>query len=284
MERDVTRRELVAAGGALALLAFAPPARVQALIAETARSGVGRFLSGAELATLRAVCDRLVPGPPRDPGPGAVEARAPEAIDLLLGAFSVRPPLIHAGGPFSGRAGGGRDNFAQFEPMDRHAELGWRIRLEGPRNRRERAFAGGVVGLQEVYRTGVARLDVLARHGGAASFAAADGALQDSLLAAKHEPLVSRLTGVAMGQALDATFGPPEYGGNLNLVGWRRLGWAGDTQPRGWDPSAVTHADPGTSAVPASAAADIGRRLAPHIGGRRASLETWWAGYRGLGR
>ena len=102
----------------------------------------GRFLTAHELDTLRAVCRRLIPCPPDDPDPGAGEAMVAEAIDLLLGAFSVTPPLIHAGGPFSNRAGAARDDFAQFVVLDRHAELGWRIRIEGSLGRPERESWG----------------------------------------------------------------------------------------------------------------------------------------------
>ena len=49
---------------------------------------------------------------------------------------------------------------------------------------------------------------------GRGSFAAAPVAVQDALLAAGGEPLVSRLVDVALVHALEATLGPPEYGGN----------------------------------------------------------------------
>src|SRR5437763_7514316 len=87
MGDGLTRRPFVAAGGAFGLLALAPPARVRALLADVSAetSGAGRFLNAHEMATLRAMCGRLIPGPPDDPDPGAVEALVPEAIDLLLG-------------------------------------------------------------------------------------------------------------------------------------------------------------------------------------------------------
>src|SRR5205823_6205899 len=91
---------------------------------------------------------RFIPGPPEDPDPGAIEAGAAEAIDLYLAAFTFDPPLILAGGPFSNRAGGSHDDFADFVPLDRLAELGWRIRLEGSQGKPEREFAGPVTGLQ----------------------------------------------------------------------------------------------------------------------------------------
>src|SRR5439155_13490311 len=161
------------------LLALAPPVRVRALLAAApgARQA-GRFLTAHELDTLRAVTGRLLPGPPDDPDPGALEAGAAEAIDLFLGAFTGDPPLIHAGGPFSGRAGGGHDDFADFVPLDPLAEKGWRIRLEGSQGRPDREFAGPVRGLQPVYREGLAHLDE--RAGG--DFAALPAPVQDAIL------------------------------------------------------------------------------------------------------
>jgi hypothetical protein len=238
----LSRREFVRAGGSLALLAAVPVERARALIAAAAPGKNGRFLRAHELATLRALTARLVPGPPEDPDPGAVEARAAEAIDLLLGAFRVRPPLIHAGGPFSGRAGGGRDDFKRFVELDRQAALGWRIRLEGSRGRREREFAGPVRGLQQVYRDGLAHLDARARGALGGDFASAPAAAQDAILSDLDDDRVQELVGVAFANTLEAVYGPPEYGGNHGLVGWRYTDWPGDTQPRGFTPAVVSGA------------------------------------------
>jgi len=159
-----------------------------------------------------------------------LEAHCAEAIDVLLGAFAVHPPLIHAGGPFSGRAGGKRDDFAHFVALDRHAELGWRIRLEGSKGLKEREFAGSVRGLQEIYREGLAHLDE--RSGG--SFAALPAPAQDVLLSDQSNPEVQELVRTALGHTLEAMYGPPEYGGNRGLVGWQYTTWPGDRQPRGF--------------------------------------------------
>src|SRR5579871_6747831 len=79
MDARITRRTFVASG-ALATLGLLPADRVSALIGEVARgelpAGGGRFLSRAELVTLRAVTARLLPGPPAGPGPGALEVHA----------------------------------------------------------------------------------------------------------------------------------------------------------------------------------------------------------------
>jgi len=226
----LTRRSLLKSAGGIGVLALVAPGRVEALIAEVAQGGAGRFLTAGELDTLRAVTARLIPGPPEDPDPGALEARCAEAIDLLLGAFAVHPPLIHAGGPFSNRAGAQHDDFADFVALDRHAELGWRIRLEGSKGLAEREFAGPVRGLQEIYREELAHLDE--RAGG--SFAALPAPAQDLLLADQTDARVQELVATALGHTLDAMYGPPEYGGNQGLVGWRYTNWPGDRQPRGF--------------------------------------------------
>jgi hypothetical protein len=267
MGSELSRREFVRAGGSLALLAALPAERARALIAAAAGRGRGgRFLRAHELRTLRTLTARLVPGPPEDPDPGALEAHAAEAIDLLLGAFSVRPPLIHAGGPFSGRAGGRRDDFRDFVALDRQAALGWRIRLEGSRGRRGREFAGPVRGLQQVYREGLAHLDKRARPVAGADFAAATPAQQDSILSDRRDRRVQELVGVAFANTLEAVYGPPEYGGNHRLVGWRYTDWPGDTQPRGFTAAEVS--GPGTSGHrlgPGTAAA-LHRFIGPGIG------------------
>ena len=231
LDERLTRRSLVRSTGAVGLLALVTPAHVRALVEEVARSGGdGRFLTARELRTLRAVTARIVPGPPEDPDPGALQARCAEAIDLLLGAFRVKPALIHAGGPFSGRAGGRRDDFAHFVALDRQAALGWRIRLEGSRGMKSREFAGPVRGLQQIYREGLAHLD--ARAGG--DFAGLPSAAQEALMRDVTDAKVQELVNTALEHTLDAMYGPPEYGGNHGLVGWSYTHWPGDRQPRGF--------------------------------------------------
>src|SRR5436190_5347276 len=223
-----TRRAFLRAGGALGLLALAPPGRVaEALAAAPGPGQPGRFLTGRELDTLRAVTARFVPGPPDDPAPGALEARVAEAIDLLLGAFAVSPPLIHAGGPFSGRFGGSHDEFADFVALDAHAELGWRMRLEGSQGRPEREFAGPVRGLQQVYREGLAHLDE--RAGG--HFASLPGPALDLILSDQSDSQVQELVGAALANTLEAMYGPPVYDGNQGFVGWSYADLSGEVEP-----------------------------------------------------
>ena len=229
------RRDVVRGLGVGALVALVGPSALRAELRAPSRAvprGGGHFLTAAELGTLRAVTARLLPGPPDDPDPGALEAGCAEAIDMLLAAFAFDPPLVHAGGPFSNRAGARRDDMAKFVALDALAELGWRIRLEGSQGRPERSFAGEVIGLQQRYREGLARLE---------GFAAASPGVQDATLIAAD---VVDFASLVLSDALDVMYGAPEYGGNRGLVGWTPNDWPGDVQPRGYRPSQVSEPDP----------------------------------------
>jgi hypothetical protein len=265
-----TRRTFVAGAGAVGVLALLPAPTLARLRATGPRpGGAGRFLTAHELDTLRALTARLVPGPPDDPDPGALEAGAAEAIDLLLGAFTLDPPVIHAGGPFSDRAGARHDDFADFVALDAHAELGWRIRIEGSQGKPEREFAGPVKGLQRTYRDGLALLD--ARAGG--EFAALPGLARDVIVDDVLDTDVQGFVATAFGHTLEAMYGPPEYGGNRDAAGWRYTGWDGDTQPRGFTAQEVS--GPAPAGSPRLTDATVLQRLAPLLHGLRR---------RGLGR
>jgi Gluconate 2-dehydrogenase subunit 3 len=232
----ITRRDVVRGLGVGALMAFVTPSALRAALRphDPTVAGVSRFLSETELATLRVIAGRFLPGPPDDPDPGAIEAGCAEAIDALLAAFSFDPPLVHAGGPFSNRAGAHRDDMARFVPLDALAELGWRIRIEGSQGRPERSFAGEVVGLQQLYREGLA------------SLLAITGAAPDEQDAMLRDPAVADFVSLVLGDTLDVMYGPPEYGGNRGLVGWIATGWPGDVQPRGFTRREVEELDPVT--------------------------------------
>jgi hypothetical protein len=181
------------------------------------------WLTEAEYRVLSAVCARLVPS---GDGPGALEAGAPDYIDGLLGAFTVEPPRIWAGGPTSGRHGG-RAGFGRFLELGALEELAWRMRIEGSAGRPEREFNGPVTGWQERYRRGLAALGP--------DFPDAAGAEQDRRLAAAGDfgPLVYE-------HCCEAMYGAPEYGGNRHGVGWGAIGYSGDVQPRGWSDTEVS--------------------------------------------
>jgi hypothetical protein len=279
----VTRRWFVRAAGAMGLLALAPAERVEALLRAAQTGKPGHFLNAHELTTLTALTDRLLPGPPEDPTPGAVEAGVPHAIDLLLGAFNVDPPLIIAGGPFSNRAGSKRNDFAHFVPLDRQAELGWRIRLEGSKGIKEREFAGPVKGLQQIYREGLALLDELSRNAAKVNFADASVSVQKQLLGQSR---LQTFLGAAMTNTLEAMYGPPEYGGNRDGVGWTSNGWAGDNLPRGYTPTEVSELDRKSIHATAQDADSVRAAIPalPALSGRPASRDEWWLARRRLNR
>jgi hypothetical protein len=176
------------------------------------------FLTSDELRTLDAACVRLIPS--LDDHPGASALGAADYIDALLGAFTVDPPRIWAGGPFSGRAGGDA-SFEQFLPLSRVEELGWRTRIEGSRGIPEREFNGSVVGWQQEYRDGLAALGD--------DFAELEADEQDRRLDA--DPTFKHLL---YKHACEGCYGAPEYGGNRDLAGWRAIQFDGDVQPRGY--------------------------------------------------
>ena len=182
------------------------------------------FLSDEERDVLSAAADRLIP--PLGAHPGGAALGVVEYVDRLLGAFSFDPPLIFAGGPFSGRHGG-EASFDRFLPLSPREELAWRTRIEGSQGRPEREFNGPVRGWQQTYREGIAALG--------ADFCAADGDEQDRRLAVQRE-----LRNVFYAHACEGAYGAPEYGGNPDLEGWRVIGFPGDVQPRGYTDEEVT--------------------------------------------
>lgn len=177
---------------------------------------------------LEAALERLFPAD--DEGaPGARSAGVADYVDGLLGAFLVDPPRIWAGGPFSGRHGG-EDGFSRFTPLSRVEELAWRTRIEGSRGIPEREWNGPVVGLQERYRAGLAALGP--------DFVTVDGEHQDQRLAA--DPAFRDLLHT---HGCEGLYGDPVYGGNRDGSGWRSIGFAGDSQPRGHTAVEVTGRD-----------------------------------------
>jgi len=185
------------------------------------------WLTEDEMRVLEAVVDRLMPP---DDSPGALEAGAADYIDGLLGAFLVDPPRIWAGGPFSGRHGG-ENGFIQFHRLSQLDELAWRTRIEGSLGIPEREFNGPVTGLQEIYRTGLTALG--------SDFCAINGSERDARLRMRENAPFRR---VVFQHVCEGTYGPPEYGGNRDVCGWRSIDFEGDIQPRGWSDTEVESA------------------------------------------
>ena len=231
LSQGLTRRELLQRGGLLAVAVFVPlgcrQSSAPAIAVPLDRAGAA-FLSNAEMATLRAVVDRLIP--PDDLAVGGAEVGCADGIEALLSAFSVDPPRIFAGGPFSDRGGATVNNFAQFIPLDAYEALAWRLRIEGSQERPEFEFNGPITGLQQVYRDGLAALGE--------GFASASPVAQELQLRGS-DPAVQALVDVAFPHCLQFMYGAPEYGGNRDLKGWQFTDYDGDVQPRGYTAAEV---------------------------------------------
>jgi hypothetical protein len=234
----LTRRAVLRDGGALAVAVFvARDFSAAASIAVPVDPGTTVFLSGEELETLRALVDRFIPGKPEHADDGAVAAGCAEAIDALLGAFEVDPPLIYAGAPFSDRAGSPVNNFEDFLPLDDYETKAWRLRIQGSQGVAELEFNGPVAGFQQVYREGIAALD-------RAGFADMPAPARDLFLRTSDDPAVDRLVDLAFPHTLEFMYGAPEYQGNRDLIGWDYTNYAGDVQPRGWTAEQIEQPDP----------------------------------------
>jgi hypothetical protein len=183
------------------------------------------WLTDDEMAVLEAVADRLIP--PDEIGPGAVVAGGADYIDRMLGAFLVDPPLIFAGGPTSGRHGG-EASYGTFHQLSAIDEIAWRTRIEGSAGMPEREFNGPVVGLQQMYREGLAFLGP--------DFLECEASEQVSRLKSRENKRFARLV---FGHLCEGLYGPPEYGGNRDTRGWQSIEFAGDVQPKGWSDSEV---------------------------------------------
>jgi hypothetical protein len=179
---------------------------------------VPRFLTEHEHGVVSAAADLLIP--PVDAHPGGAALGVADYVDHLLAAFTVDPPLIFAGGPFSGRFGG-KASFAEFMPLSPREELAWRTRVEGSLGLPEREFNGPHRGWQEVYRDGIAALG--------ADFCDVDADEQQRRLDEQRD-----LRATLYAHACEGAYGAPEYGGNRDLEGWQVIDWEGDVQPRGY--------------------------------------------------
>jgi hypothetical protein len=228
---DVSRRAVLKGAGLLGLAALVPPevlawARTQAAAAETYL-----FFTTHEADVVREATARLIPGPTDDVTelghPGAREANVVRYIDLMLGALTLTPERVHAGGPWSDRKGGDANHIATFLPLTAAQRRGWEQRLAK---------------LHQAYREGIAALD-------AAGFLDAPAPLRDVILTSGD----AAFRDLMFTHAIEGTYCLPEYGGNENLSGWEEIRFPGDSQPRGYTPAEVGESDgPAPIAIAAS--------------------------------
>lgn len=235
-EGKLSRRQVLKTGGATALASVtisacdvtspdqAPPPPPPAAPPENP-TVPAKFFTDKEHDTAHALVSRIIPA---DASPGAGEACVADFIDAFLAAFMTTPPFIYAGAPFSGRGGSAVNEFMQFIPLDAYEERGWREVVEYN---------------QFVYRTGLAKLNTLAEGQGAACFSELSTAQQDSIINDDSDADVARLMDHAIPDTYNGMYGPPEYLGNKNLVGWGFTAYDGDVQPRGYTAEQVVNSD-----------------------------------------
>jgi hypothetical protein len=235
----LTRRvflRIAAAGAAVAALPGCSPSPPPV---STVTAPPGSFFTDAEWRALNALADLVLPP---DDLPGGAALGAATYIDTLMRAFDFDPPLIHAGGPFSGRypfpnaiGGGGSstypDNeFTHFLPLSRVADRGWRLRLLGsanvPQGGPNDAINGPVIGLRDVMKNGLA-----------AAMAKSTSPLESldaTALAGVFGQLDTGFTIAFAELVAEAALAAPEYGGNTQLAGWHMVHVDGDVQPLGY--------------------------------------------------
>jgi len=217
----VSRRAVL---GGIAMAPLAAVVARWAAVADASPAGAWRFFDAHQAAVVEAATARLVPGPRDDPGeaghPGAREANVTRYLDTLLAIFLFPAPPVHAGGPWSTRAGGEADHMAEFLPLDDSQLAGWRQR---------------VASLQTAYVTGITALDAASSTG---DFTTASPVEQDRVLVGAV-PFRSQL----FTNTIEGMYSVPEYGGNANLAGWSDISWPGDSQPRGYSAEEVERSD-----------------------------------------
>ena len=194
----------------------------------------------------------------------AADVRAAEAAP-----FRARP--MFAGGPFSGRhpqphfpvgdtpcavchsahssdqttarpAGAATvdlyppNAFRQFLPLNRLQRLSWKLRLLGAEAVPEAASNPLLDELAEIdlrrrYRDGLAALEASSQQHHALRFVELPAEAQRALLQQAAPQFVELLNR----HVIQGTLSVPEYGGNLDQLGWRLVGFDGDSQPLGYE-------------------------------------------------
>lgn len=251
----LSRRQFLKAATAATALLVLPWTRVERVWARAR----GRFFTAGERRTLEALVDTILPP---DAEPGATDLGVVTYIDRFLFAFEERVPRLYAGGPFSGRnpfinyATGTpsrrrpKNAFKRFIPPTRLQSLYWRWQLVGTSGLSaaeqtlvaplDAQLGGALIGLQELYRTGLASLDALARTQEGKTFADLDvdgrARVRDKAKASfpKDPRRNQNVIDLVVQHTLEGAFSAPEYGGNRGGRGWRLIGLEGDSQPLGY--------------------------------------------------
>jgi hypothetical protein len=196
----------------------------------------GSFFTDDEWRAVNALADVVLPP---DASPGGAALGAATYIDTLLRAFDFDPPLIHAGGPFSGRqpfqdptTGGASANFPpndmkSFLPLSRVADRAWRLRILGSSGVQgggpNDALLGPIVGLRDIVKNGVNKALTLANE--------TNGNKIDETIYAQLDQTFQQTFSELV---VEAALAIPEYGGNAQLQGWALVHFDGDSAPLGY--------------------------------------------------
>lgn len=212
---------------------------------QTAAPQPTAFLDNGELSTLRALVETILP---MDPALESLTASVEQYVQRFLSDLPSEndPGAIFAGGPFSGRqpfpdydrgtasSAFPANDFAKFVPLTRLQRLSWRARLLGSQAVPEFDFnasvLGPLVGLRSQYRTGLRELEDLSQATLGRSFVSLDPSARQAVVQQASPEFIALVTG----HALEALFSAPEYGGNPGGLGWRVIGYDGDSQPLGY--------------------------------------------------
>lgn len=196
------------------------------------------FFNDRQFKIIESLMSRIIP---EGDTPGARTAGSAWYLDKFLGAFNVDPPLIYAGGPYSGRQGG-EANFKNFIPLSRVEELTWRTIIEGSRGIPEREFNGPVKGLQEIYTEGIIFVDNLSYELYGKDILLLGNNEMDSIIEALRDKNPEFFK-VLLEHTYEGTYGAPEYGGNRELAGWNAINYPGDVQPIGYNQKEMEEPD-----------------------------------------
>jgi hypothetical protein len=250
------RRQFLQALGAATVVLLVPWTRV-----ERAWAGArGRFFTKSERKTLEALVDTIIPP---DDAPGAAQLGVAHYIEGMLTMFDTRRPLLYAGGPYSNRhpfidyATGTpskkrpRDSFKKFIPPNRLQALYWQWQLVGTAGLEDadrtlvepldaQLGGGPLIGLRDLYRDGLERLDALSRESEGAAFVDLDDAARARVrdTAKSSFPVDVRrgrnFISLVAQHTVEGCFSAPEYGGNRKAGGWGFTPLEGDSQPLGY--------------------------------------------------
>lgn len=218
---------------------------ISAVILSGAFPGCGKkegekflFFNERQFKIIESLMSRIIP---EGETPGAKSAGSAWYLDKFLGAFNVEPPLIYAGGPYSGRFGG-EANFQNFIPLNRIEELTWRIIIEGSKGIPEREFNGAVKGLQEIYNDGIEVVEELSVKIYEKNFINLKDNEIDELLSELREKNPEFFK-TLLQYTYEGTYSAPEYGGNREIAGWKAINYPGDVQPRGYNQKEMEEPD-----------------------------------------